>query len=173
MDVFKNIQVYNGRVGTVSHDDYQTTFNPYYTDDVPKIANDLKKCIQSFLDGKIYDPEGIILTESLVIYILDNVNPFFFEGLTFIDIIEDEDLSNCLDSETIPYYGLYELHLTDYEFKPKPMKLNINWQALSEEKIDTAFGLSAEDMLIAAAREEIKKAAGIPPKYLHKNLHKN
>lgn len=166
MDSFKNIQVYNGRVGTISHDDYQTTFNPYFTDDVPKIATDLKRCIQDILDAKVYDPEGIILTESLVIYILDNVDPKFFEGLTFIDIIEDEDLSNCLDSETIPYYGLYSLNISDYEFKPKPMKLNINWQALSEVDIDTAFGPSAEDQLIAAAKEEILKSTGIPPKYL-------
>lgn len=166
MDSFKNIQVYNGRVGTVTHDDYQTTFNPYYTDDVPKIANDLKKCIQDFLDAKVYDPEGIILTESLVIYILDNVDPKFFESLTFIDIIKDEDLSNCLVCETIPYYGLYELHISDYEFKPKPMKLNINWQALSEVDLDTAFGPSAQDQLIAAAKEEILKSTGIPSKFL-------
>lgn len=163
MDSFKNIQVYNGRVGTISHDDYQTTFNPYYTDDVPKIFKDLKKCIQNVLDAKVYDPEGIILTESLVIYILDNVDPKFFESLTFINIIEDEDLSNCIDSETIPYYGLIDI---DFEFKPKPMKLNINWQALTEETIDTAFGPSAEDQLIAAAKEEILKSTGIPPKYL-------
>lgn len=166
MDSFKNIQVYNGRVGTITHDDYQTTFNPYYTDDVPKIANDLKKCIQDFLDAKVYDPEGIILTESLVIYILDNVDPKFFEGLTFIDIIEDEDLSNCLACETIPYYGLYELHISDYEFKPKPMKLNIKWEALTEEVVQAFNGPSAEDQLIAAAKEEILKSTGIPSKYL-------
>lgn len=163
MDSFKNIQVYNGRVGTVTHDDYQTTFNPYYTDDVPKIANDLKKCIQDFLDAKVYDPEGIIITESLVIYILDNVDPKFFEGLTFIDIIEDEDLSNCLVGETVPYC---DIRLEAYEFKPKPMKLNMNWQALSEVDLDTAFGPSAEDQLIAAAKEEILKSTGIPSKYL-------
>ena len=166
MDSFKNIQVYNGRVGTVSHDDYQTTFNPYYTDDVPKIFKDLKKCIQNILDAKEYDPEGIIITESLVIYILDNVDPKFFESLTFINIIEDEDLSNCIDSETIPYYGLIDIAISDFEFKPKPMKLNINWQALSEETIDMAFGPSAEDQLVAAAKEEILKSTGIPPKYL-------
>jgi hypothetical protein len=166
MDSFKNIQVYNGRVGTISHDDYQTTFNPYYPEDVPKIFKDLKKCIQNILDAKVYDPEGIILTESLVIYILDNVDPKFFESLTFIDIIEDEDLSNCIDSETIPYYGLIDIAMSDFEFKPKPMKLNINWQALTEVDIDTAFGPSAEDQLIAAAKEEILKSTGIPPKYL-------
>lgn len=116
--------------------------------------------------AKVYDPEGIILTESLVIYILDNVNPKFFESLTFIDIIEDEDLSNCIDSETIPYYGLIDIAMSDFKFKPKPMKLNINWQALTEETIDTAFGPSAEDQLIAAATEEILKSTGTPPKYL-------
>lgn len=166
MDSFKNIQVYNGRVGTISHDDYQTTFNPYFTDDVPKIFKDLKRSIQDILDAKVYDPDGIILTESLVIYILDNVDPKFFESLTFIDIIKDEDLSNCIDSETIPYYGLYAISFSDYEFKPKPMKLNINWQALKEVDLDTAFGPSAEDQLIAAATEEILKSTGIPPKYL-------
>lgn len=166
MDSFKNIQVYNGRVGTISHDDYQTTFNPYFPEDVPKIFKDLKKCIQNILDARVYEPEGIILTESLVIYILDNVDPKFFESLTFIDIIEDEDLSNCIDSETIPYYGLIDIAISDFEFKPKPMKLNINWQALSEETIDMAFGPSAEDQLIAAAKEEILKSTGIPPKYL-------
>lgn len=166
MDSFKNIQVYNGRVGTISHDDYQTTFNPYFTDDVPKIFKDLKRSIQDILDAKVYDPDGIILTESLVIYILDNVDPKFFESLTFIDIIKDEDLSNCIDSETIPYYGLYAISFSDYEFKPKPMKLNINWQALTEVDIDTAFGPTAEDQLIAAATEEILKSTGIPPKYL-------
>jgi hypothetical protein len=166
MDSFKNIQVHNGKVGVINHDDYQAAFNPYYDEDVPKIANDLKHCIQDFLDAKVYDPEGIVLTESLVIYILDNVDPKFFEGLTFIDIIEDEDLSNCLDCETIPYYGLYEISFSAYEFKPKPMKLNINWQALSEVDFDKAFGPSAEDQLIAAAKKEVLKATGIPPKYL-------
>lgn len=163
MDSFKNIQVYNGRVGTVTHDDYQTTFNPYYDDTVHNIAEDLKGRIQDFLDAKVYDPEGIIITESLVIYILDNVDPKFFEGLTFIDIIEDEDLSNCLVGETVPYC---DIRIETYEFKPKPMKLNINWQALTEETIDTAFGPTAEDQLIAAATEEILKSTGIPPKYL-------
>jgi hypothetical protein len=118
------------------------------------------------LDAKVYDPEGIILTESLVVYILDNVDPKFFENLTFIDIIEDEDLSNCIDGETIPYYGPIDIAMSDFEFKPKPMKLNINWQALTEVDIDTAFGPSAEDQLIAAATEEILKSTGIPPKYL-------
>lgn len=163
MDSFKNIQVYNGKVGAVSHDDYQTTFNPYYDDTVHNIAEDLKNDIQDFLDAKIYDPEGIILTESLVIYILDNIDPKFFEGLTFIDIIEDEDLSNCLVGETFPYC---QIRLDTYEFKPKPMKLNINWQALKEVSLDAAFGPSAEDQLIAAAKEEILKSTGIPPKYL-------
>ena len=75
-------------------------------------------------------------------------------------------MSNCIDSETIPYYGLYSIAFSDYEFKPKPMKLNINWQALSEVDIDTAFGPSAKDQLIAAATEEILKSTRIPPKYL-------
>lgn len=163
MDSFKNIQVYNGKVGTVSHDDYQTTFNPYYDDTVHNIAEELKNDIQDFLDAKIYDPEGIILTESLVIYILDNIDPKFFEGLTFIDIIEDEDLSNCLVGETIPYC---EIRLKTYEFKPKPMKLNIKWEALTEEVVDAAFGPSAEDQLIAAAKKEVLKSTGIPPRYL-------
>lgn len=166
MDSFKNIQVYNGRVGTISHDDYQTTFNPYFTDDVPKIATALKRCIQDFLDAKVYDPEGIILTESLVIYILDNVDPKFFEGLTFIDIIEDEDLSNCLDCETIPYYGLYSLNISDYEFKPKPRKLKVSWSQLPEKEINDFLNKSAQDLLIEAAKEEVLKATGIPPKYL-------
>ena len=46
------------------------------------------------------------------------------------------------------------------------MKLNINWQALKEVSLDAAFGPSAEDQLIAAAKEEILKSTGIPPKYL-------
>lgn len=166
MDSFKNIQVYNGRVGTISHDDYQTTFNPYYTDDVPKIFKDLKKCIQNVLDTKVYGPEGIILTESLVIYILDNVDPKFFESLTFIDIIEDEDLSNCIDSESIPYYGLIDIALSDFEFKPKPRKLKVSWSQLPEKEINDFLNKSAQDLLIEAAKEEILKSTGIPPKYL-------
>ena len=65
------------------------------------------------------------------------------------------------DSEgdlTGKYLGEVELTMTDYMFRPRPLTLGVTWTHLTELTLDTSFGVSAEEMLLDAAGQEIKKA---------------
>jgi len=65
------------------------------------------------------------------------------------------------DSEgdlTGQYLGEVELVMTDYQFRPRPLSLGVTWTQLTELVLDTSFGVSAEEMLLDAAGQEIKKA---------------
>lgn len=65
------------------------------------------------------------------------------------------------DSEgdlTGQYLGEVELTMTDYQFRPRPLTLGVTWTQLTELTLDTSFGVSAEEMLLDAAGQEIKKA---------------
>jgi hypothetical protein len=65
------------------------------------------------------------------------------------------------DSEgdlTGQYLGEVELIMTDYQFRPRPLTLGVTWTQLTELTLDTSFGVSAEEMLLDAAGQEIKKA---------------
>jgi len=48
--------------------------------------------------------------------------------------------------------------MTDYQFRPRPLSLGVTWTKLTELVLDTSFGVSAEEMLLDAAGQEIKKA---------------
>jgi hypothetical protein len=48
--------------------------------------------------------------------------------------------------------------MTDYQFRPRPLTLGVTWTQLTELTLDTSFGVSAEEMLLDAAGQEIKKA---------------
>lgn len=56
------------------------------------------------------------------------------------------------------YLGEVELIMTDYQFRPRPLTLGVTWTQLTELTLDTSFGVSAEEMLLDAAGQEIKKA---------------
>lgn len=56
------------------------------------------------------------------------------------------------------YLGEVELIMTDYQFRPRPLTLGVTWTQLTELVLDTSFGVSAEEMLLDAAGQEIKKA---------------
>ncbi len=56
------------------------------------------------------------------------------------------------------YLGEVELVMTDYQFRPRPLALGVTWTKLTELILDTSFGVSAEEMLLDAAGQEIKKA---------------
>jgi len=56
------------------------------------------------------------------------------------------------------YLGEVELVMTDYEFRPRPQTLGVSWPQLMEIVLDTSYGVSAEEMLLDAAGQEIKKA---------------
>jgi len=65
------------------------------------------------------------------------------------------------DSEgdlTGEYLGEVELVMTDYQFRPRPLALGVTWTKLTELVLDTSFGVSAEEMLLDSAGQEIKKA---------------
>jgi hypothetical protein len=56
------------------------------------------------------------------------------------------------------YLGEVELQLSSYQFKPRPTTLGVSWTTLSELILDKSFGVSAEEMLLDSAGQEIKKA---------------
>lgn len=56
------------------------------------------------------------------------------------------------------YMGEVELTMKDYHFRPRPISLGVTWTQLTELVLDTSFGVSAEEMLMDAAGQEIKKS---------------
>jgi len=56
------------------------------------------------------------------------------------------------------YLGEVELQLTSYQFRPRPTTLGVSWTTLSELILDKSFGVSAEEILLDSAGQEIKKA---------------
>lgn len=162
VEIYRNIQVLNGKIGSFILDDYTTEFHPFTKDTIKGLINDLKIEIANYDNSLVGD---IIITESLATYIIDNVDPTFFDNLSCFNIVEDIDITSARIEDEIPYFRVH-IKMETYEFKPKRTKLKVNWQALKEVNIDTVFGPSAEDQLIAAAKEEVLKATGIPPKYL-------
>lgn len=55
------------------------------------------------------------------------------------------------------YLGEVELIMTDYQFRPRAHSLGVTWTKLTELVLDTSFGISAEEMLLDSAGQEIKK----------------
>ena len=56
------------------------------------------------------------------------------------------------------YLGEIELVMTDYQFQPRPITLGVTWTKMTELTLESAFDLSAEEMLMDAANNEIKKS---------------
>lgn len=56
------------------------------------------------------------------------------------------------------FLGEVELVMTDYWFRPRPTAIGVTWSQLTELVLDTSFGVSAEEMLVDYAGQEIKKA---------------
>jgi len=86
------------------------------------------------------------------------------DGVDFADVtgtVEGLKAYGRFDSEndlTGQYLGEVELVMTDYQFRPRPLTLGVTWTKLTELVLDTSFGVSAEEMLLDAAGQEIKKA---------------
>ncbi len=86
------------------------------------------------------------------------------DGITFAAVdtaITGVKAYGRFDSEndlTGQYLGEVELVMTDYQFRPRPLSLGVTWTKLTELVLDTSFGVSAEEMLLDAAGQEIKKA---------------
>lgn len=86
-------------------------------------------------------------------------------GDTWTDLNDDQHANikayARFDSEgdlTGAYLGEVELIMTDYKFKPRPLTLGVTWTHLTELSLDYGFGVSAEEMLLDSAGQEIKKA---------------
>lgn len=159
-EVYKNIQVLNGKIGSFILDDYTTEFHPFTKDTIKDLISDLKIEIANYGNTLVCD---IIITESLATYIIDNVDPAFFDNLSCFNIVEDIDITSARIEDEIPYVSL---KIETYEFWPKPTKLKVNWSQLPEKEINDFLNKSTQDLLIKAAKEEVLKAAGIPPSYL-------
>jgi hypothetical protein len=56
------------------------------------------------------------------------------------------------------WLGEVELIMTDYQFKPRPIGLGVTFTQLTELILDTSFGVSAEELLLDSAGQEIKKS---------------
>lgn len=160
VEIYRNIQVLNGKIGSFILDDYTTEFHPFTKDTIKDLISDLKIEIANYDNTLIGD---IIITESLATYIIDNVDPTFFDNLSCFNIVEDIDITSARIEDEIPYF---RVHIKTYEFRPKPTKLKVNWSQLPEKEINDFLSKSTQDLLIAAAKEEVLKATGIPPKYL-------
>lgn len=55
------------------------------------------------------------------------------------------------------YLGEVQLEVRSYTFNPRPITLGVSWTQLSELVLDTSFNVSAEEMLMDSASQEIKK----------------
>lgn len=55
------------------------------------------------------------------------------------------------------YLGEVSLEMKDYHFQPRAISLGVTWTQLTELVLDTSFGVSAEEMLLDSAAQEIKK----------------
>lgn len=65
------------------------------------------------------------------------------------------------DSEkdlTGKHLGEVSITMRDYHFRPRPISLGVTWTQMTELVLDTSFGVSAEEMLLDYASQEIKKA---------------
>lgn len=56
------------------------------------------------------------------------------------------------------YLGEVQLVMRDYHFRPRPITLGVTWTQLSELALDTSFNVSAEELLMDSAAQEIKKS---------------
>lgn len=55
------------------------------------------------------------------------------------------------------YLGEVELVMRTYKFQPRIISLGVTWTQLAELTLDTSFGVSAEEMMMDSAAQEIKK----------------
>lgn len=55
------------------------------------------------------------------------------------------------------YLGEVDITIKDYHFNPKAVTLGVTWTQLTDLVLDTSFGISAEEMLLDSAGQEIKK----------------
>ena len=76
------------------------------------------------------------------------------QGLAAAKFVGAYDSEKDLAGE---YLGEVELVMKDYHFNPRPIALGVTWTQLTELVLDTSFGVSAEEMLLDSAAQEIKK----------------
>jgi len=84
----------------------------------------------------------------------------FGTGLTAGDISGLKAYAR-FDSETDfdgDYLGEVELRMHDYQFVPRPTSIGITWSQLSEINLDASFSVSAEELLVSYASQEIRVA---------------
>lgn len=55
------------------------------------------------------------------------------------------------------YLGQVELVMQSYQFRPRPVLMGVTWTELTELVLQSSFSVSAEEMLMDAAAQEIKK----------------
>lgn len=56
------------------------------------------------------------------------------------------------------YLGEVEIRLTDYQFKPSMTSIGVSWSQLTEITLSTSYNLSAEELLVSYASQEIRSA---------------
>lgn len=97
---------------------------------------------------------------SAIEHVSANTYEFTVDGLSELSAAPSFLAVGRYDSEkdlTGKYLGEVELVMKDYHFRPRPIALGVTWTHMAELNLDTAFGVSAEEMLLDSASQEIKK----------------
>ena len=106
-------------------------------------------------------PEPLKVQVSAIDHVAVNEYEFTLTGDGLSEITQDKLLAvGRYDSEkdlTGKYLGEVELVMKDYHFRPRPIALGVTWTHMAELNLDSAFGVSAEEMLLDSASQEIKK----------------
>lgn len=83
---------------------------------------------------------------------------FQIEGAAVADVSKGYGRFNSEGDFHGDFLGEVELVMTDYWFRPRPTAIGVTWSQLTELVLDTSFGVSAEELLVDYAGQEIKKA---------------
>lgn len=115
-----------------------------------------KHGVESWMTGVIPTSNGVNVTVTVVDFTNGVLTLSFSEvpaGATYSAIARYNSEADLLGK----HLGEVELQVRDYHFRPRPVSLGVTWTQLSELVLDSSFGVSAEEMLMDFASQEIKK----------------
>lgn len=81
--------------------------------------------------------------------------PWYKEGTTKIRAFGRFNSESDFEGN---YLGEVEIRLTDYQFKPQMTSIGVSWSQLTEITLSTSYNLSAEELLVSYASQEIRSA---------------
>lgn len=81
--------------------------------------------------------------------------PWYKEGTTKVRAFGRFNAESDFEGN---YLGEVEIRLTDYQFKPSMTSIGVSWSQLTEITLSTSYNLSAEELLVSYASQEIRSA---------------